>query len=145
MGLLPKKKILYRDQGKTPYLIRWTIFKCRWFSIKLHKTLLSDTADLHDHPWSYISLILWGGYGEVIGVRRAYSTLHDNNRSRLKEVYTWYKPGCMLFRRADQPHRLIIPENKYAITLIFTSYKWRNWGFATTEGWIPHEQGVDKY
>lgn len=133
MGLLPKKKILYRDQGKTPYLIRWTIFKCKWFSIKLHKTLLSDTADLHDHPWSYISLILWGGYTEV--------TLDNYGLP----IDTWYKPGSILVRKADQPHRLIIPEDKYSITLIFTSYRWRDWGFKTKEGWIPHEQGVDKY
>jgi len=25
----------------------------------------SDIEDFHDHPWNYISIILWGGYKET--------------------------------------------------------------------------------
>lgn len=123
------KRVLYRYQSKRkiPYLIRWTLFQCRFFSIKVHKILISDVGPLHDHSWSYLSIILRGGYYEHTKVGRR-----------------WYSPGSFLFRKADQPHKLEIPEGSYCISLIFTSYKWRPWGFSLKEGWKRHEE-VDLY
>lgn len=63
MKFLKKKKVITRGDN-TPYLERWNIFECRYFSIKLHHLLLSDDDCLHDHPWAFISLILWNGYIE---------------------------------------------------------------------------------
>jgi hypothetical protein len=123
-----KKTILKRN--KKPYLIRYTLFKCKWFSIKLHKTLISDIGDLHDHPWNYISLILWGGYWEWTYIKLL-------NKQFLAKK--WYCPGSILFRKANIPHKLEIPTNKYCISLIFTSYKLRDWGFTKNNDWISHK------
>ena len=53
---------------KKPYLERYYLFlrdrKNFPFNIFLHKFLKSDSEDLHDHPWNFISIILWGGYWE---------------------------------------------------------------------------------
>ena len=146
-----KKKILYRDKNfiqlgkeiicKVPYLIRYTLFTCKYFSIKIHKILISDPSDMHDHPWDYISIILWGGYYEETLITEKEHIYHRENSSIINSVERlnntfhykkWYKPGSILIRKGDAPHRLIIPEGKFAISLIFTSYKYRLWGYHKT-------------
>ena len=39
----------------------------KWFpfNILVHKILKEDRGDLHDHYWSYITIILKGGYWET--------------------------------------------------------------------------------
>jgi len=127
-----KKKILYRDKNflqlgkevtcKVPYLIRYTLFTCKYFSIKIHKILMSDPSDMHDHPWDYISIILWGGYYEET-LKKAYVGFTSDT------IIKWYPPLSILIRKGNAPHRLIIPEGKFAVSLIFTSYKYRLWGY----------------
>ena len=53
-----------------PFVIRYyPLFRKRpkWFpfNILIHKLLKSDLGDLHDHYWSYITIILKGGYWET--------------------------------------------------------------------------------
>lgn len=124
MKLLSKRTLYTTKDGvRTPYLVRITIFQCSLFSIKLHKVLISDAGPLHDHPWSYISLILFGGYTE-----------HTLTGSK------WYSPLSVLYRKADQPHKLEIPEGKTCTSLIFTSGKYREWGFNLSNTWISHKK-----
>lgn len=126
-----KKKTLMREEK--PYLIRITLFKCPYFSVKIHKALMSDPAIPHDHPWNYYSLILWGGYWEE-------TTLPNYEEGHYVQKI-WYGPGKLLIRKGDKLHRLVIPEKKYSISLILTSKKWRDWGFWDFyEGWINHKQ-----
>lgn len=159
-----KKKILYRDHGKTKYLIRWTLFTCKWFSIKIHKALQSDRGPLHDHPWNYISIILWGGYYELTETRGEPRLFYSykskltgitfinppfNPKDEFEEIIQkeipiysdkkWYDLGSILVRKAASPHKLEIPEGKFCLSLIFTSYKKRDWGFTTKQGWHSHK------
>ena len=53
-----------------PFVIRYYPFfrkRPSWFpfNILVHKLLKSDLGDLHDHYWSYITIILKGGYWET--------------------------------------------------------------------------------
>lgn len=143
MRMLQKKVITAvdndgRDTG--PYLIRWAL-TTPLFGIKLHHILRSDEdRDLHDHPWSFVSLILWGGYWEHVAVcpgldpkddqRDPFNGLPDTNR-------TWYRPGSIVWRPAPSPHRLELPAGRSAWTLVLTGPKNREWGFRTVCGWIP--------
>lgn len=121
------KKRTIKRQGKN-YLIRFTIIKTKSFSLKIHKALMSDPANLHDHPWNYISLILWGGYYE------------ETKGGRRK----WYRPLSLLIRNANNPHRLIIPHNRYCISLILTFKRKREWGFVDSEGKWQHNKELIK-
>lgn len=135
-----KKKILYRTINKSytskvvstfevPYLIRYTIFKCKYFSVKIHKALMSDPAELHDHPWSYVSIILWGGYWETTPT--SCGTVEHGNRQIGVTCYKkkWYRPGSVLIRKGDKPHKLVIPKGKFSISLIFVGRRYREWGY----------------
>ena len=57
-------------QAAEPFVIRYyPLFRRRpgWFpfNILIHKLLKSDLGDLHDHYWTYITVILKGGYWET--------------------------------------------------------------------------------
>ena len=75
----------------------------KWFpfNILLHKILKSDLGDLHDHYWSYITIILKGGYWET----------NENGTF-------WRGPGYIGFRKASDRHSLKIPDGKSAWTLL---------------------------
>lgn len=111
-----KKTIITRGDNEQ-YLIRYSIFKCRWFAVKVHNLLISDDDCLHDHPWKFISLILRGGYVE-----------HTENGKRI------YHPGNILVRPANFKHRLEICQ--HAWTLVITFKKVRQWGFWTKSGFV---------
>ena len=101
-----------------PLLIRYYIANNRYFGIYLHNLLRSDIdRDLHDHPWSFISIILQGGYKEhtFSGVRT-------------------HRPGAVLFRPAKWAHSLEM--NKPGWSLVFAGKTVRPWGFHTPDGWV---------
>jgi len=108
-----RKKLLL-DRGPSwpdfdkaePFMVRYYLLfrrRPKWFpfNILLHKILKSDLGDLHDHYWSYITIILRGGYWET------------NEKGTL-----WRGPGYIGFRRASDRHSLKIPEGKIVWTLI---------------------------
>ena len=72
---LSRKRIIYDRDGVSPYMIRHhLIFREKSdhlernvkvpFNAYLHKILLSDEPILHDHPWSWGTFIISGGYWE---------------------------------------------------------------------------------
>ena len=95
------------DYGKAePFMVRYYLLfrkRPKWFpfNILLHKILKSDLGDLHDHYWSYITIILKGGYWE--------STENGT---------FWRGPGYIGFRKATDRHSLKIPKGKPAWTLL---------------------------
>jgi hypothetical protein len=122
------------ERDGRPYLDRWHIahFKCGQ-RLYLHYFHRGDAEDYnHDHPWSFWSLILWGGYYEV-------TPFPDGSDER----QTWYYPLSLLKRPATWKHRVKLPEGRVAITLVWTGRKERSWGFWCPERgfvhWRQHE------
>lgn len=149
LWVLTIKKTILNREGK-PYLIRWTLLKCSLFSLKVHKILISDEAEPHDHPWNYVSIILWGGYCEVEIIRYNEVELFLGGNKSTKIVFiqdgnilaiakTWYKPISILYRKGNKLHRLIIPEGKFCLSLVLTTKKYRKWGFLKDGKWESHE------
>ncbi len=115
MKFFKKRKTITRSG--MPLLIRWNLFECRFFSIKIHKLLASDDGCLHDHPWAFITFLLKGGYVEYT--------------SKGSKVYSRFS---LLYRPANYTHKLQIHQPVY--TLVFTFRKSRVWGFFTPKGWV---------
>ena len=112
--MFESRKRLLLDRGPSwpdydkaePFMVRYYLLfrkRPKWFpfNILLHKILKSDLGDLHDHYWSYITIILKGGYWE--------STENGT---------FWRGPGYIGFRKATDRHSLKIPEGKPAWTLL---------------------------
>ncbi len=129
-----KKKVIHRSDE--PYLIRYSLFSCRFFAIKLHHILISDDACLHSHPWGFISIILRGGYHEEQFVNTPPKSYNSWVSKKRRKVTKWYGAGSILWRPADSVHRLVLPEGRTAWTLVITMRKIQSWGFFTPSGYV---------
>ena len=102
--------------------------------IRIHRILRSDTdRHLHDHPWGSMSIVLCGGYLEVM-------PLDPNQDPALDETQTiavWRKPGAIVFRKAHSRHRLVLPEGKDCWSMFWTGPYRKGWGFYTAQGFVP--------
>lgn len=122
-------------EKENPYLLRWWIIpRNRWFNIYLHKFLRSDDdRALHDHPWASCSIILKGGYFEIMPHSRLVTAIFGETFDSFQKI--WREPGSIHFRRATAAHRVELAEGAPAWTLFITGPKIREWGFHCPKGW----------
>ena len=101
---------------------RWRLIETRWFNIYIHQILRADEdKDMHDHPWSFWSIILKGGYIEFTKDGSIRRTFLD----------------CA-YRKYNFPHKIgvvIWPTWSFVIT----GPRKPNWGYHTKSGWIEKE------
>lgn len=129
---------------RRPYLARWTILETPFFSIKLHFIFESDPdPELHDHPWWFVSLVLGGGYWEMFADPFESSRVVVDSAGQAK--FSPVKPAkwrgwlSLAFRKAVTPHRVVLQPGGYAVTLLLTGPRTRNWGFLCRDGWKSWE------
>jgi hypothetical protein len=102
------------------YITRLHLIKTPWFAICLHWINKPDAEPwLHDHPVSFISFILRGGYREARGEER-------------QVVRNWIN----VVRATDKDTHRIDYVKPNTLTLCFMGPKTREWGFHTPTGWI---------
>ncbi len=157
MVRLLSRRVIHNLEG-SPYLIRWTLISTPWFRIFLHKILRSDDdRDLHDHPWPFATLLLWGRYTEHVPVHtppewkeRRFKPCKMITKSRM------FGPGSLIFHKAEDCHRLDLElsaittdrgppidgywQFKPVWTLFIAGPRQREWGFHTPTGWVPWEE-----
>jgi hypothetical protein len=110
-----------------PQTLRWHLLRIRGWQLALHKWLRSDDdRALHDHSSFNVSLILNGGYYELFSWGVA-----------------WRRPWRLYFRRAETPHRVMLPRNSGPVwSLWLRGPPFRNWGFHCPKGWRPWQEYV---
>ncbi len=123
------------------YMRRW-IFRTPWGTLRVHNICSSDSGrDFHDHPFSFTSLILRGGYLEhVPGCRcgnKAPYQLWEGNHAPGTPPCRYYGPGSVVRRKATDLHRLDLT-NGSAWTFVLGGPYERKWGFKTPNGWVYH-------
>jgi len=115
------------------YLRRWTLLKLFGWKLMLHRIVRPDYArDLHDHPWSFVTVVLRGGYSELMR--------SDDGR----EVRRINKPLRIRINRAPHPHLIDRLLNGDAWTLVLHAQDVREWGFYTECGWMPWRTYCDR-
>jgi hypothetical protein len=128
------KRVIEGCEDGSPYLTRRTLFSLCGFNVYLHQFHRSDEgADLHDHPWSFVSVILAGGYWEWTEER--HTCLVEDQPHIQIPVRRWKRPGSVLVRSASHAHRVEIDPQRPAWSLVLVGPKWRKWGFYTPNGW----------
>lgn len=117
------------------YLRRYTLLEMgRFGRLYLHRILRSDyDRYLHDHPFNFAILILWGGYYEHVFVRY----LRDRTRSRVLTKKLRRYPGSLAIRSATHAHRIELKNERTSWSLFWRGPKIREWGFFTPSGWVP--------
>lgn len=99
---------------------RYTLLKTKRCAIYLHEFFRGDLDRcLHDHPWSFVSVVLKGGYWEV-----------------MQDGWHWRPPGSILFRPAETRHRIVLSSAAPKTwSLVVVGRVQRAWGFYTLNGW----------
>lgn len=124
---------LYHADG-TAYMRRFWLLRTRFLSIKLHHICTPDyDRHMHDHPWSFISVVLRGWYVE----RRpefAAPTFTLEGREFFYPVAR--RAGAIGFRKAGDRHLVSEVSPGGVWTLFIHFAKARSWGFHTEEGWV---------
>lgn len=126
------------------YMNRWWVIpRNPFFNIYLHEIRRDDDdRALHDHPWVNCSIVLKGGYWEVLPeYRPSLSWPVPPTRT------VWRKPGSIVLRRPTSAHRLVVG-NVHARggacwSLFVTGPVVREWGFWCAKGWVPREEFLD--
>lgn len=128
-----------RGSDGSLYMDRWYIlYFPRLFSIRLHHIVRPDMDRWpHDHPWSFLSIILRGGYREETCTPATFQK--DSHNRWVPHDYVhrkrWnWKNNTDLHRitRFDRPGG--------SWTLVITGPEQRDWGFMTGDGWISRKE-----
>jgi hypothetical protein len=123
------------------YMRRW-IARCPWGTLRLHNIRESDAGrDFHDHPFSFSSLILSGGYVEHRpGCRGCgHGGCLEAPCCSADGSCRFYGPGSIVRRQATDLHRLELV-NGPAWTLVVSGPYFRVWGFQTPSGWVDFRE-----
>lgn len=115
------------DNPDETYLTRYRIIQTPWFGIFVHRMDGPDSrATLHDHPWTFTSFVLRGGY-----IERRWDPLkmEVNEEHRVR----WF--NRMPLRAAHSIRTLL----RYPTwTLVLTGRRVRTWGFLDLNPKLPH-------
>lgn len=116
----PRRRTIWSCQAdKGALFTRYYLLETRWFSVYIHCFHTSDEdRALHDHPWSFVSLLLSSGYYEWTDQGRA-----------------WIPRFSLIYRPADWRHRVEL-KTPNTWTLVFRSPVSRDWGFWVEGKWM---------
>jgi hypothetical protein len=128
--------------GNVPLLTRWKLLVLPSAQVYLHLFNRSDQdREVHDHPFGFISLILWNGYIEVRPIAAIRQRLARGERVPLSDDPSLYErkryyPGSLLIRPAWWAHRVqLVAPDKPSWSLVLRTPKQKDWGFFTGDGW----------
>lgn len=134
-GRLNYRRLTLRREDGRVYLDRWGL---RWNgvgAVYLHKMSAPDPGmDLHDHPWPFVSIILKGGYTEIVRSIRGLLTdrndypmwlTPDISPPRMREWgrWSWHTIG------REDAHTIIALKSTPSWSLVITGRVNREWGF----------------
>ena len=112
---------MLEDGDKGIYLKRWyAVPQNPAGGVYVHEIIRDDKDVMHDHPWDHTSIIVAGIYIEETPDGRKY-----------------WRTGEMIHRPAARPHRLLLPpRGRSCVSVVFTGFRFREWGFHCPGGWI---------
>ncbi len=132
-GRLLRPDLVIAPDGKD-YLYRWFIIPRdpSRGEVYFHVQVASDPErPLHDHPWDNQSVILSGGYEEVLQQYPPYGLVTHHVR----------RPGDVIQRKAREAHRLILPDGiPYTMSIFTTGPEVQDWGFWEPSGSLPAQK-----
>jgi hypothetical protein len=128
---LYRRLTLRRADGQV-YLDRWGIGHDRVGGVLLHRMEAPDPGvDLHDHPWTFVSIVLSGGYTELRAETRwapmfaanaeVYSTCGRGVENRRRV-------GSVQRMRLDECHTITKLHGRRCWTLVIKGPRRRKWG-----------------
>lgn len=126
---MQKKYRLFDTQAGELLRRFWCIEGRRLENAYVHRFIRSDEDHaLHDHPWSWVTVLLDGSYWEHVPANPADPAGPTRRERR--------SAGDIVVRgNAARPHRVEITPGRPVTTLFLTAEKSREWGFWCERGW----------
>lgn len=125
------------------YLDRWGVEHDRIGGVFLHRMNAPDPGvDLHDHPWSFVTIVLAGGYIEERAPARVASQLAHVAEKNPKTTHgqrgdiEQRDPWRARLMRLDECHRITALAGRHCWTLVIHGPTRRRWGFYLPTKWI---------
>lgn len=155
MRKLGRERVIYRSDNNLPYMYRYYLLHKPKdgvdpkFNIFVHNIVQSDIGDPHDHPWDYMSIILWGGYDEYVWTLGAPTNpVELDSGLKIKRR----RPGNVIFAKAENTHIVYLTrKGKWLVltpawTLFIRGPKVREWGFLNmvTGTWEHYRSYLNK-
>lgn len=129
-AIMERFEVPHFDRDDELYLTRWRIISTPMASLYLHRIGTPDSRPtLHDHPWSFVSIILKGGYTEM----RLDKHDHTTRRRFVRFVNVM---------RRDDAHYIERLHGGPVWSLLFVGRRRRTWGYwrpVATNGRLPVE------
>lgn len=118
------QKLVISSIPGDPYLTRWRIVHTPYFGILLHKIDRPDADDSpHDHPWKFVSIILKGGYTELVTYNESNSLI-----VKKREQFSVHTMPLGVYHMIAKLHR------KPTWTLVLSGPRNQEWGFLDRNG-----------
>lgn len=118
------------------YLGRLRIVETPWFACFLHRFDHPDSVrHLHDHPWSFVSLVLRGGYDELFATD--FDGAVEHAKGHQAKTRRWLAGSAHRIRRG-QFHAISSLARRSTWTLLLVGPRRQGWGFATPDGFVDH-------
>lgn len=140
---LYRRLTLRRADGQV-YLDRWGIGHDRIGGVLLHRMEAPDPGiDLHDHPWTFVSIVLWGGYTELRAEARLaqdFARLAENSPDCRRGTEVRRRLGSARMMRLDECHTITRLHRRRCWTLVLKGPRRRSWGFYLPGGYMPEAQ-----
>jgi hypothetical protein len=140
---------LRREDGEV-YLNRWGWERDWLGGIFIHRMDAPDPGvDLHDHPWTFWSLIVCGGYEEERSDTRdapLYAALAEQFPSCTRGVVELRSVGSVRKMSRLECHRVTRLFKRHSWSIVVHGPRWnlRRWGFylpaGETHTWVDHSQ-----
>jgi len=128
---------LRRNDGKV-YLNRWGFGFKHFLTGMIHVMDESDPGiDLHDHPWWFVTIPLYGGYEELRADCREAPELARKGIYGKREVRRPFRPRVM---RLDECHTITKLNKKRSVSLVISGPVKRTWGFYPEDGYVQHKE-----
>ena len=143
MTKLGRYRLIPDRRTGAEYMDRYYLFlkDRKWFpfNVTMHHIKKSDDPIFHDHPWSYLTIVISGGY-------REHTPVFNFIGEKFAEFSTWRGPGSVLWRKATDFHWIELEEGTVAKTIFFMGPQKRDWGFLAPDvakkklRWVQHEK-----
>lgn len=135
-ALFERTTILDPADPSRRYLGRLRVIETPWFACFLHRFDHPDSVrHLHDHPWSFVSVVLRGGYDELFATDFDRAVEHaDGDPAPIRR---WRAGSAHRIRRGEF-HAISQLERRPTWTLLFVGPRRQDWGFAASGAFIDH-------
>lgn len=137
MSLLRKLFLIREIKSKEGALHfrRWRLLSTPWFSIFIHQIFKGDEdRHCHDHPWSFVTCILKGGYVEYNENSSQWDIENGNGKYCLPSLTTGIR-----FVKSTKLHTIRLIRNRPTTTLVLAGPRNREWGYGINGGWLDNK------